>query len=125
MQASLQFKRGTLAEWSTINPVLTIGQPGYVTDSSYYGPRLKIGDGKTPWNDLPFDGTSIIEVNSGDFPNIGRSDVIYKDKNTGKLYHFDGVYKPLAGSDFVNDFNAAVSNIKIISGGDAADMINK
>ena len=37
-------------EWATMNPVLGLGEMGYATD--VYG--LKIGDGFTPWNNLPY-----------------------------------------------------------------------
>ena len=37
-------------EWAAMNPVLGLGEMGYATD--VYG--LKIGDGFTPWNNLPY-----------------------------------------------------------------------
>lgn len=52
----LQLKRGTADRWYTVNPILAIGEPGFVYDSN----KLKIGDGVTPWNDLPYiEGTSV------------------------------------------------------------------
>jgi hypothetical protein len=33
-----------------VNPVLESGEPGFVYDEN----RLKIGDGITHWNDLPY-----------------------------------------------------------------------
>lgn len=45
---SMQFRRGTAAEWSSANPVLAAGEPGYATDTRVE----KIGDGVTPWNSL-------------------------------------------------------------------------
>lgn len=43
-------KRGPEAQWIKHNPVLRKGEPGFVTDKN----KLKIGDGVTAWNDLPF-----------------------------------------------------------------------
>lgn len=43
-------RRGTAEAWENNNPILSYGEPGY--DSTNYG--LKIGDGKTKWNDLNF-----------------------------------------------------------------------
>ena len=43
-------KRGTAERWAFVNPVLGPGEPGYVIGSNL----LKIGDGKTAWNDLAY-----------------------------------------------------------------------
>ncbi len=52
----LQLKRGTAERWYTVNPTLAIGEPGFVYDSN----KLKIGDGVTPWNELPYiEGTAV------------------------------------------------------------------
>lgn len=50
----LQLKRGTAERWYTVNPILAIGEPGFVYDDN----KLKIGDGVTPWNELPYIGGS-------------------------------------------------------------------
>ena len=50
----LQLKRGTAERWYTVNPILAIGEPGFVYDDN----KLKIGDGVTPWNKLPYIGSS-------------------------------------------------------------------
>lgn len=54
--SKIQFRRGTAAQWTTANPVLASGEPGYETDTK----RRKVGDGTTAWNSLPynFDNTS-------------------------------------------------------------------
>lgn len=46
----IQIRRGTSSEWSSANPVLLAGELGYETDTG----RLKIGNGSTSWNDLPY-----------------------------------------------------------------------
>ena len=45
-----KLKRGTYARWMEVNPILQQGEPGFVIDLN----RLKIGDGITPWKDLPY-----------------------------------------------------------------------
>ena len=45
---TLEFKRGTASKWTTVNPTLAPGEPGFELDTD----TLKIGDGITPWNDL-------------------------------------------------------------------------
>jgi hypothetical protein len=45
----IQFKRGKTSSWSSQTAPLADGQPGYDKDKH----KLKIGDGKSSWNDLP------------------------------------------------------------------------
>lgn len=49
----IKLKRGRAARWAGINPVLEDGEPGVETDTK----KLKIGDGVTPWLDLPYYGS--------------------------------------------------------------------
>lgn len=46
----IQVKRGTSASWQAENTPLADGQPGYDKDRK----KLKIGDGKSSWNELPY-----------------------------------------------------------------------
>jgi len=61
---TIKFRRGTAAEWTASEPqpggeILRLGEPGYEKDTG----KLKIGDGVTPWNSLPYmsAGTIVIE----------------------------------------------------------------
>ena len=45
-----QFRRGSTQEWESINPILREGEPGWDITLK----KQKVGDGITPWNDLPF-----------------------------------------------------------------------
>lgn len=45
-------RRGTLAEWEKINPVLDKGEPVLVLDGASVW--MKIGNGEREWSDLPF-----------------------------------------------------------------------
>ena len=47
---SIQFRRGTAAQWTTANPVLGNGELGYETDTC----KFKIGDGATAWTSLDY-----------------------------------------------------------------------
>ncbi len=44
-----QARRGTAAQWSTVNPILAEGEPGYETDTG----KLKYGNG-SPWNSVAY-----------------------------------------------------------------------
>lgn len=50
--ANIQFqiRRGLSTEWSSVNPVLSAGEPGFETDTNL----LKVGDGLTSWNSLSY-----------------------------------------------------------------------
>jgi len=48
----IQLRRDTATNWSTSNPVLLEGELGIELDSTRN--RIKIGDGVTAWNDLPY-----------------------------------------------------------------------
>jgi hyaluronoglucosaminidase len=48
----IQFKRGKSKTWSDNNPILAPGQPGYDKDVH----KIKVGDGKSKWNMLPYVG---------------------------------------------------------------------
>lgn len=50
MATTIQLRRGTAAQWAAANTVLAEGEPGMETDTS----SLKVGDGVTAWNDLPY-----------------------------------------------------------------------
>lgn len=46
----IQIKRGSSAGWKKLDKPLAAGQPGYDKDRN----KIKIGDGKTKWSDLPY-----------------------------------------------------------------------
>lgn len=50
IKTTFLLRRGYEAAWQRNNPVLACGEPGFVIDRN----RLKIGDGETAWNDLPY-----------------------------------------------------------------------
>lgn len=52
LKTTFKVRRGQSETWANINPTLTDGEPGYELDTH----RLKIGDGNTSWNDLPYIG---------------------------------------------------------------------
>ena len=114
LNTTFKLKRGTAARWVEVNPILEQGEPGFVYDEN----RLKVGDGKTPWNDLPYiDGKR--EVSNfdylSDFPAVGDEDIIYKAEKEQSLYQFNAdtnKYEKLSDGMGIDDIN-------IINGGTA------
>lgn len=50
MARLLQIRRGTAAQWTSANPTLAVGEPGFETDTGY----VKVGDGATAWTSLAY-----------------------------------------------------------------------
>ena len=45
---NIQIRKGTSTDWTSANPVLSSGEPGYDVTTK----TLKIGDGSTAWSSL-------------------------------------------------------------------------
>lgn len=115
--ATIQFKRGKAARWKEQNPVLEAGQPGWVIDEN----RMKIGDGTTPWSDLPYLGEDNIQnfATHYDFPSVGRDNVVYKASEEKLLYQWNAnefKYEVVGTVEGAGD----LSNIQVIHGGNAS-----
>lgn len=54
MSYKINFRKDTSLNWSSNNPILLEGEPGFETNTG----SLKIGDGITPWNDLIYLSTN-------------------------------------------------------------------
>lgn len=65
-KATLQYRRGSSAEWESVNPILRDGEPGL--DTTVH--KTKIGDGVTPWKELQYQEDIVGEI---DFIKCGNS----------------------------------------------------
>lgn len=112
--AVFQFKRATAARWAEVNPVLAAGEPGFVTDEN----RLKIGDGITLWNDLPFQGEGCVfnAQTHYDFPSIGKVNTIYKAESEKIIYQWNPTELKY---EALNISGETALDITLINGGDA------
>lgn len=113
--ATLQLKRGTAARWVELNLVLAAGEPGFEYDTK----KLKIGDGVTAWNDLPYiGGHDICFVPEYEaLPAVGDVNCIYKVSNEKALYQWNATeekYESLSSGD-----SFTPSEIRLIYGGTA------
>ena len=112
ISTTFKLKRGTAARWAEVNPILEQGEPGFVYDSN----RLKIGDGVTHWNDLPYiDGKTEVanfEISS-EFPAIGDPNIIYKAANELSLYQYNAKNQSY---EKISD-GKSIDNITIVNGG--------
>lgn len=80
MAIQIQFRRGTAAEWTAVNPILALAEMGIETDTNLF----KIGTGVDPWNDLPYGGLRgfVGSVGfAGSVGNIAVENVLYVSKS--------------------------------------------
>lgn len=99
-----QVRRGTPEEWRISNPILAAGEFGWersvplqtdpsadsysYSDNSFDSGTLKIGDGVTRWNDLPYLLTSI----RASF--AGMAEIQVTDVKTGDVLRYaDGKWR--------------------------------
>ncbi len=54
----IKTRRGTAAAWTSANPTLAAGEPGYETDTG----KIKIGDGSTAWASLAYRFTNALSL---------------------------------------------------------------
>lgn len=80
---TLQLRRDTAANWTSANPTLAAGQPGFETDTG----RVKIGDGSTAWTSLAyrFESGSPTDGAKGDVTVSSSGTVWTIDANTVTL----------------------------------------
>ena len=69
----IQLRRDVASNWAVVNPVLANGEMGYEMDTG----RMKIGNGLTPWNGLPYyvgNGSGANGVLDGGIPSSTYTD---------------------------------------------------
>lgn len=81
MAARIQFKRGLAASWTSANPTLYVGECGFEIDTG----KLKVGNGVTSWNSLPYFFGDISGANLADFGDVSGA-----TPNTGNFLKYDG-----------------------------------
>ena len=53
MTAIIKLKRGLASRWTSVNPILSLGEAGFEIDTG----QIKVGDGVRSWNNLPYTGS--------------------------------------------------------------------
>ncbi len=56
MSITIQVRRDTAANWTSSNPTLSAGEPGFETDTG----KIKFGDGSTAWTGLAYTGVTLV-----------------------------------------------------------------
>lgn len=113
----IQFRRGTAAQWSATNPVLSSGELGYETDTG----NFKIGNGSTAWNSLSV-LNGITASTTATFTN--KTINLSSNTLTGTIAQFntalsDGDFATLAGAETLT--NKTLTAPKFANAGFIAD----
>ena len=90
IKTTFQVKRGTAARWEELNPILNPGEPGFEMGTF----KLKIGNGSTPWKELPY-------VNDVDISKYITIEDIIKELSTPGLDPRDSLEAPILKSDIL------------------------
>lgn len=102
--ATIKLRRDTALNWSTINPVLALAEPGLEIDTN----SIKYGDGVRRWNSLPYASVPLSAVPESIVPaenetvNLGT-----EEQRFGELYlsgnsiYLGNVVLSSAGSTFL------------------------
>jgi hypothetical protein len=68
----IKLRRDTAANWTAANPILSSGEPGVETDTG----KLKIGNGSTSWNTLPYISGMAIADDTSAYQQFGPADTL-------------------------------------------------
>ena len=69
MASRIKLRRDTSANWVTANPILAAGETGFETDTR----MIKLGDGATHWNNLPYAVTGDLQITNSNI--AGKTEV--------------------------------------------------
>ena len=120
------FRQDTEINWETVNPILSIGEPGVAIDNNGNITGFKLGDGITPWNELDYqtgDFTAITQRVSTLETNYINLNNQINDAN-GLADNLDRIDSQINGQDGIADtlttLNSTVSsnteNINTLNG---------
>ena len=120
IKTTFRLRRGTAQRWIEVNPILDQGEPGFEYDTN----KLKIGDGISAWNDLPYIAVGEIslppsEITSvydySDLPKVGDENSLYRVISNKMLYQWvSNKYEALGGEGSFDP-----TTITLINGGNA------
>ena len=91
MTTRIKLRRDTAANWTSQNPVLALGEPGYDTTNN----KIKIGNGTSTWTQLSYltdaTGGGGDRLVNGDYELVLESDgiissVAFPERDGGKIY---------------------------------------
>lgn len=86
MTTRIKLRRDTAINWATSNPVLSLAEPGFETDTN----KMKIGDGTSTWEKLQYiDGADVTRITAGFITSVGYIPEL--GNGEGEDFWFDSV----------------------------------
>lgn len=122
MAQKIQLRRDTTANWTAANPILALAEIGVETDTTPV--KLKIGNGSSAWNSLPYLVTSATVVN-GSVTNANLTDVstaTFKARVTAGIGSPEDINGTQATS-LLNVVTSALKGLAPASGGGTANFL--
>ena len=105
MASRIQYRRDTASNWTSEDPVLASGEPGYETDTG----KEKIGDGSTAWTSLAYaGGGSSTLLGLTDVGADGTNDQVLTTDGAGSFTFTDKGSGGAVGPD-LTDINSITS----------------
>jgi hypothetical protein len=95
MAVRIQYRRDTIANWTSVNPILAQGEVGLELDTS----KIKVGNGSTAWNSLGYSQNTIYNGSGAPSNSIGGNGDFYID-NTNHYF-----YGPKASGSWPSGFS--------------------
>lgn len=100
MAVTIQVRRGTLSNWTTVNPILADGEIGLDLTSL----RIKVGNGTSTWNQLDYSFAKIFFGSGTPASNLGYKNDVYIDNLTGLIYNKTNDTTWAAGTSIVGNY---------------------
>jgi hypothetical protein len=89
----MKFRRGTAAQWTSANPTLATGEPGFETDTN----KLKFGDGTTAWTGLTYVSGGASVTTSETAPSSPTANMVWFNSTEATAYiYYDSTWVPLS-----------------------------
>lgn len=111
IKARAKLRTGTLAAWTSANPVLLAGEPGFESDTR----RLRIGDGVSVFLALPFIESTAVAVLAGLTASTAELNILDGvTVDAAELNHLEGVSGPIQAQ--LNAKQAAGATLTSLAG---------
>lgn len=108
LRTTFKFRRGMYEEWTSVNPVLAEGEPGFELDTG----RLKIGNGTDDYNTLKYLNADHYEIDGDDI-------TIVKNGNRFTIKGFDEA----ADGAIPQKKDGALKWVEILNKGEIEDLL--
>lgn len=100
----IEFRRGTAAQWTTANPTLASGEPGFETDTG----KMKIGNGSTIWTALAYSGgsgggTAGAALTANNLSDLASATTARTNLGLGNVNNTSDVNKPVSTAQATAD----------------------